>query len=775
VDRSSGTQRGPLLRKSRRGLRDTVRETLVALVVSFLLGGFFAWVVELSHPATVLSLVIVYFAFRGGFWPGLAAALMTVAWSTYSTFHNFIPRFFPTEALQRLAAVIIAMPVLAWIVSRLRNHERQVERDLRVANESLRSFIDASPLSIHTLDTEGRIRSWNRAAEHIFGWTAAEVIGKQPPMILPESAEQYEALLERVLNGETIRDLKLSRRRKDDTVIIAGIAAAPLFESPDKVSGGIVLASDITSQELAEEALRRQATLLKSQAEALRASENTYRMLLEQASDGIFLVDTNGTFVTVNTRGCEMVDRSWEELRRLKPADVLADEDVDITGERMEELRHGRTLLSERRLKRADGSYLPVEVSSKLLPDGRLQAIVRDITQRRETEETLREREAELRQAQKMEAVGRLAGGVAHDFNNLLTAIQGHTQLLLEDVPGDDPMYGELQEISKAADRAASLTRQLLAFSRKQVLQPRMIDLNHIVADMQKMLVRLIGENISLEVKLEEHLASVRADPGQLQQVLLNLVVNGRDAMPDGGTLRIATKNALLDAAFTKLNPGSRVGSYASLSVCDTGTGMDAELLTHIFEPFFTTKAPGSGTGLGLSTVYGIVKQSDGYIAVSSDVNSGTTFTIYMPRVDGIEPEQPVLAARAAPEGSGATVLLVEDEESVRTLVEKVLERKGYRVLLAGNGREALELAAAYDDEIDLLITDVVMPEVGGRELARRIELDRPGIRILYMSGYSEEAVAQHGVLEPGTDFLEKPFTPEVLIERVRLILDGGR
>jgi two-component system, cell cycle sensor histidine kinase and response regulator CckA len=756
-------------------LRIIVRETIVALIVSFLLGGFFAWVVELSHPATVLSLVIVYFAFRGGLWPGLAAALMTVGWSTYSTFHTFIPRFFPTEGMQRLAAVIIAMPVLAWIVARLRSHERKVERELRIANESLRSFIEASPLGIYTLNLDGTIRSWNRAAEHIFGWSAAEVIGKQPPMILSNGTSEYGSLLSRVLSGETIRDLKLPRRRKDETVIIAGIDAAPLYELPDTISGGIVLASDVTSQELAEEALRRQATLLKSQAEALRSSENTYRMLLEQASDGIFLVDTNGSFVTVNTRGCEMVGRSWEELRKLKPPDILAEEDIDTTGERMEELRHGGTLLSERRLKRADGTYLSVEVSSKLLPDGRLQAIVRDITQRRETEGALREREAELRQAQKMEAVGRLAGGVAHDFNNLLTAIQGHTQLLLEDIPGDDPMHGELEEISKAADRAASLTRQLLAFSRKQVLQPRIIDLNDVVIDMQKMLARLIGEDISLDVSLGKDLAHVRADPGQLQQVLLNLAVNARDAMPRGGTVRIETKDALIDATFTKLHPGSRPGRYASLAVRDSGTGMPTSVLTHIFEPFFTTKPPGSGTGLGLSTVYGIVKQSDGYIAVESEVGKGTTFTVYLPRVDSEDTaDEQRIAVRSTTEGTGATVLLAEDEESVRTLVEKVLTRKGHRVLIARNGREALELSESFQGEIDLLVTDVVMPEIGGRELARRIELERPGIRILYMSGYSEEAVTQHGVLGPGTAFLEKPFTPEALIERIRLVLSGA-
>jgi two-component system cell cycle sensor histidine kinase/response regulator CckA len=752
-------------------MMDNVRETVVALVTTFLLGGFFTWVVELSHPATVLALVIVYFSFRGGLWPGLAAALVTVTWSIYAAFNTVTPRFFPTESMQRLAAVVIAMPVLAGVVARLRVHGHRAEVELRAANEALQALINASPLAIYTLDRSGIVRSWNSAAERMFGWKSDEVVGSSLPTVGPDMSEEFGNLFRRVLSGDTVQGLKVARRRKDDTVITVSVSAAPLADHSRHVTGVLSIASDITGPELADEALRRQAALLKTQSEALLASEGMYRMLLDQAADGIFILDAvTGSFQTANTRACEMLGYSWDELKNMTLSDVLSPADLQGGEGRMGLLRDGGTLLNERTLIRKDGTPIPVEISSKLLPNGRLQSIARDITDRRRAEAQLRDSDAQLRQAQKMEAVGRLAGGIAHDFNNLLTAIQGHTQLLLEEVPEGDPTRVELDAIQKATERTVSLTRQLLAFSRKQVLQPKVIALNAVVRDIGAILHRLIGEDIILYVSLESGLSRVMADPGQVQQVLLNLVVNARDAMPGGGTLTVETRNVVLDENFVRKHPGSREGHYVALSVADSGTGMDADTLSHVFEPFFTTKPPGSGTGLGLATVYGIVKQSDGYISVDSEAGKGATFTMYLPRVDALV-EEPAVPIAAVSDGGSETILLVEDEEAVRSLVRRVLERKGYQVFAASNGQEALDLSTSHD-VIDLLITDVIMPEMGGRELASRLAQLRPSLRILFMSGYSEEAVAQHGVFEPGTAFLEKPFTPDTLVEKVRAVLD---
>ncbi len=379
--------------------------------------------------------------------------------------------------------------------------------------------------------------------------------------------------------------------------------------------------------------------------------------------------------------------------------------------------------------------------------------------------------ESQFRQAQKMEAVGRLAGGVAHDFNNVLTAINGYSDLLLEDLDHDDPKRQDVEEIRAAAQRAAALTRQLLAFSRKQVLQSRVLDLNTVVRTLDKMLQRLIGEDVKLEVSLAADLEAVRADPGQIEQVILNLAVNSRDAMPNGGRLTIETASVDLDEAYARDHAGVSPGRYVMLAVSDTGVGMDAETQSHIFEPFYTTKEQGKGTGLGLSTVYGIVKQSGVYVWVSSKPGRGTTFNIYLPRVD--EPVETQEPPPLSPSLFGReTVLLAEDDASVRQVVSEVLMQKGYDVLRTPDGRTALEMARAQEGEIQLLITDMVMPGMTGRELADALKAERPGLRVLYMSGYTGDAVVRHGVLEEGMPYLQKPFTPGALAFKVREVLD---
>jgi two-component system cell cycle sensor histidine kinase/response regulator CckA len=391
----------------------------------------------------------------------------------------------------------------------------------------------------------------------------------------------------------------------------------------------------------------------------------------------------------------------------------------------------------------------------------------RDTSERRRLEE-------QLLQSQKMEAIGRLAGGVAHDFNNLLTIINGYSALALDTLGTQSPMYDEIDEINKAGVRAASLTNQLLTFSRRQVLEPKVFNLNTIVSDMDRMLRRLIGEDIEFVTVLDPALASVRADPGHIEQAIMNLVVNSRHAMPAGGRLTIETANVDLDDAYARRHQGVVPGSYVMLAVSDTGIGMDEQTRVRIFEPFFTTKEQGEGTGLGLSMVYGFVKQSGGHIWVYSEPSKGSTFKIYLPQVreraDVIGHPQPRKPAR----GGSETILVVEDEESVRKLIHSILQKAGYIVLEAQNGHEALSLCESHTDPIHLLFSDVVMPQMSGPELARRLTSVRPEMNVLFMSGYTDNAVVLHGVLDAGTPFLQKPFTPAGLTSKVRDVLEGN-
>ena len=381
-------------------------------------------------------------------------------------------------------------------------------------------------------------------------------------------------------------------------------------------------------------------------------------------------------------------------------------------------------------------------------------------------------KEEQLRQSQKMEAVGKLAGGIAHDFNNLLTAITGYSDLTLRDLDIDSPFYAKVTEIKKAGDRAASLTRQLLAFSRRQILQPKVLDLNLVIPDVEKMLRRLIGEDVVLRTVLDPALGQVKADPGQIEQILMNLCVNARDAMPNGGRLTIETGNVSLQQSYRNQQVSLRAGHYVMLSVSDNGCGMDAGVQARIFEPFFTTKEPGKGTGLGLSTVYGIVKQSEGTIWAYSEVGKGTTFKIYLPRVDEVTNVQDhSRESRLGPRGH-ETVLVVEDEDIVRALCTEILEKYGYHVLAAANGHDGVRVCEEFTGAIDLLITDVVMPGMSGRELAERLASVRPETCVLYMSGFTDDAIVRHGVLDDGVDFIQKPFSPNTLAIKVREVLD---
>ncbi|HEU5098872.1 MAG TPA: response regulator, partial [Roseiflexaceae bacterium] len=408
-----------------------------------------------------------------------------------------------------------------------------------------------------------------------------------------------------------------------------------------------------------------------------------------------------------------------------------------------------------------------VETSSSTLDQhGSTLNVSRDIAERKRLE-------AQLLQAQKMETVGRLAGGIAHDFNNLLTAITGYAELAIEDLPTDSPARGDIQELRKAADRATVLTRQLLTFARKQRLEPRIVDLNQLLWDMSELIRRLIGEHIELVTLTEPDLGRVQADRSQLEQVVVNLVVNARDAMPEGGRLAIQTANVTFDATYTDGHIDVVAGRYVLLTVSDTGVGMDVTVREHLFEPFFTTKAPGKGTGLGLATCYGIIKQHGGYILAYSEISRGTLMKVYLPRVDAPPDRLPNADIRAHPRGD-ETILLVEDEPAVRDLAARVLREQGYQVLEAGDGYEALRIVEQQQDtRIDLLLTDVVMPRMGGVALAQRLISQRPGIPVLFTSGYTEDTMLYAGQLAAGTHFLHKPFSPATLAQKVRAILDS--
>ncbi len=493
---------------------------------------------------------------------------------------------------------------------------------------------------------------------------------------------------------------------------------------------------------------------------------------IEQTADSVIVTDAQGVILDVNTgfeatTGYLRDEAVGENVRMLESVSSKGlGRDQVPSIEAMEPGWRGRVVNCKK-----DGMLYTVDISITPIRDESGQTtsyvhVQRDVTHELELEQR-------YMQAQKMEAVGRLAGGIAHDFNNLLTAITGYTDLLLDDAEQDDPNSEDLREISRAARRAATLTHQLLAFSRKQVMQPKLLDLNVLVRDVRRMLGRLIGEDIVLKTDLARDLGKVRADPGQLEQVVMNLAVNARDAMPDGGQLVVRTVDVELEEDFCREHPGSTPGSYVLLSVTDTGIGMDKHVLSHLFEPFFSTKEPGKGTGLGLATVYGIVKQSNGYIGVSSQPGVGSTFEVYLPRAVG---ESQTLEVRtdAVPSALGMeTVLLVEDDNMVRGLAARVLNRQGYTVLVADHPDVAVRIATEHRSSIHLLISDVVMPGMSGRDLADLILTEHPEMAVLYMSGYTDDAIVHRGVLEPGLAFLSKPFTPAELAHKVREVLDG--
>ena len=514
----------------------------------------------------------------------------------------------------------------------------------------------------------------------------------------------------------------------------------------------------------------------KQARDELQKEKEKFRILTDESPLGVSLIDEKGEYNYVNRKFVEMFGYTLKEIptgrewfRKAYPDNEYRNQAISAWITAVKETKTGQTNILIYTVTCKDGSKKVIQFLPVKMDTGDQIVIYEDIT-------TQRKLEAQLIQSQKMEAIGRLAGGVAHDFNNIITVINNLAQLALRTLKQTDPLRQDLEEIKKAGDRAASLTSQLLTFSRKQVLQPRVLDLNRVIIDMNNMIKRLIGEDVEMKTILAPELGRINADQGQIEQVIMNLVINARDAMPGAGKITIETASIHLDEPYAcehgvELKPGPHV----MLGISDTGIGMDKETKSHIFEPFFTTKEKGEGTGLGLSTIYGIVKQTGGWIWVYSEPGRGTTFKVYLPEiVSNAEPGKRVPAPCKVLDGS-ETLLVVEDDKTILNLVRKILKLYGYDVLEAQDGEDALKVIEAHEDPIHLMLTDVIMPGMNGRELAERIMLLSPKTKVLYMSGYTDDAISHLGVLKPGMEFIEKPFTPESLALKVRKVLDASR
>jgi PAS domain S-box-containing protein len=503
--------------------------------------------------------------------------------------------------------------------------------------------------------------------------------------------------------------------------------------------------------------VRAQLDAARARTSALHASETRFRRLAEAGIIGVTISDATGRVLEANDTFLAMVGCAREDLLAGHVVwELPAPGDGDVAP---------KARAWEGEYRRRDGQRVPVLVAVAPLDGGEIIAISLDLSGRKRLEE-------QFRQAQKMEAVGRLAGGVAHDFNNLLSVILSYAEMMSDGLEPDEPLRADIEEIREAARRATDLTRQLLAFSRQQVLEPRALSLNRSITGMEKMLRRLLGADVELTLLLDAGLGIIEADPGQIEQIVMNLAVNSRDAMPQGGKLTIRTANVTLDEEYARAHHDVKPGAYVMLAASDTGVGMDARTQARVFEPFFTTKGNGKGTGLGLATVFGIVKQSRGHIWLYSEPGKGATFKLYFPRVAGDADDAPSERSRPESPRGTETILLVEDDAQVRAVARGILRRNGYVVLEAANGGEALLISEQHGARIDLLLTDVVLPLMSGRQIAQRIAATRPEMKVLFMSGYTDDAVLQHGVLDSGVAYLQKPLTAALLTQKVREVLD---
>lgn len=635
----------------------------------------------------------------------------------------------------------------------------RVEQALRESERRFRQLFEDSPDAVFVEDTNGKVLDANLAAARLHGMARGQLIGKTISDLVPaEKREQVMADFQKLVDGKSqqLEGVSLTAQGREVPVEVR--------TSRIDYSGQPALllhVRDISERKRAEE--------------ALKGSENRFHSVWENSVDGMRLTDENGTIVAVNAAFCKLVEMEREQLEG-QPFTVMYPENDEPEKRMSVYLQRFRDRATPNRIQRKltfrSGKTVELEGANSFVESrGQrtlLLGLFRDITEHKRLEE-------QLRQSQKMDAIGQLAGGVAHDFNNILTVIQGHSSLLRGSATQEGQLSGSAEQICQAAERAAGLTRQLLTFSRRQMMQPKPLDLNLVVSNLTKMLGRILGEDIALQFNYSPNLPVVHADAGMIEQILLNLAVNSRDAMPSGGQLSIRTKVVDLYNDALKAHPEGREGEFVCLSVTDTGCGIEAATLPHIFEPFFTTKAVGKGTGLGLATVYGIIKQHLGWVEVESEVGNGTTFHVFLPCLAEASAVSPGDATTdEAPRGGDETILVVEDEAPVRDLVCRVLKGAGYEVVEASTGLEALKIWHSRKDKIDLLLTDIVMPDgMTGRDLAEQIQAQKPGMKAIFTSGYSADIVGKDFIIQEGLNFLQKPYMPQKLTRAIRTCLDG--
>lgn len=651
---------------------------------------------------------------------------------------------------------------------------RRAESALRRSEESLTITLDSIGDAVISADTRGLVTRINPAGEFFTGWSAAEARGQRLEQVVRVIRRQ-RAGGSSIPGAAEERDTILITRQGHELSVSE--KTAPILNAAGSLRGFVVVLRDQTEER-------------RSQAE-LQASQARFKHLSESGVIGIIIADLAGNIHEANEAFLQIVGYTKDDLLngRLRWTDLTPGEwrDQDATAMR-KMLATGVEKPREKEYLRKDGTRVPVLVGGAMLDDTRCIGVILDLTERERAlelgakamvnaevesahrarvESALRQTEEQLRQSQKLEALGALTGGIAHDFNNLLSVILSYSALLLGNFAFDDPTRADLEQIFTAGERASQMTQQLLAFSRQQVLQPSVVSLNESMAGLAKMLPRLVGEDVEFTLSLDAQPGLVLVDPSQVDQVLLNLIVNAREAMPNGGKISVETRDAVVEdghAEALELAPGE----YVRLSVSDTGAGMDAETQARIFDPFFTTKPKGKGTGLGLATVFGIVKQSAGSVVVQSELGVGTVFRVYLPRAVGHERATEKPKPKNETEGGIETLLLAEDDEQVRVLASSILRRHGYKVIEAASGSEAVELGESYAEEIHLLVTDVVMPRMNGAALFERLRERRPDLRVLYMSGYNDEAMERHGMVSARDGFVQKPFLPRQLLEKVR-------
>jgi two-component system cell cycle sensor histidine kinase/response regulator CckA len=683
---------------------------------------------------------------------GLSSFIMPQFWNADD---NFM-RFTLPQAVRGLLGLVLIFDVYT-VFQQLQIH--RIRRQLMEREELFRLISENAADLIAVVDMDGRRIYNSMAYQKVLGYSPEELKGSSAlGQIHPEDRARVQAAAEEARRTGLGTNLEYRIRHKDGKWLVLESTSSVIRNEKGVPEKLVIVNRDITER--------------KRASEALRLSEASFRSMIENAPYGIYRATATGQLLRVNPALERMLgyDSPGELLKKNLARDLYFEPDEH---QRIIELLAMRSSFKDVEVewKRKDGTLTKARCSGLLVKDEGEEEAYFEVFAEDATEKRLLERQLQV--AQKMEAVGRLSGGIAHDFNNLLGVIIGYSQVLKKKLGEANPLREHAEEIEKAGQRAASLTRQLLAFSRQQVLAPAVLELNALLTDLGKMLPRLIGEDVELALQLDPRIGRVKADQSQIEQVVMNLVVNARDALPQGGRLVIETANVNLDQAYTLHHPGSRVGPYVMLSVTDNGTGMNLETLAHLFEPFFTTKERGKGTGLGLATVYGVVKQSGGYVWVDSELGKGSSFKVYLPQID--EPvTAPAPAALPADSFRGEeTILLVEDADALRKLAHALLEQNGYHVLAAENGEAALKIAEQNRERIHLLLTDVIMPGMTGRTLADRLIALRTGLKVLYMSGYTDSAIADQGVLEPGTYLLHKPFSEETLIQKVREVLDA--